>query len=317
MDLSSLMGGAGGAGGPPVDDGLIDNSETITISSLALLKMLKHARSGVPLEVMGLMLGEFVDEYTIRVVDVFAMPQSGTGVSVEAVDPVYQTKMMDMLKQTGRPEMVVGWYHSHPGFGCWLSSVDVNTQQSFERLHPRAVAVVVDPIQSVKGKVVIDAFRSIPAQSIMTGQEPRQSTSNVGHLNKPSIQALIHGLNRHYYSIGINFRKTELEQSMLLNLHKQNWTDGLRLTDFEEHKKCNEESMTRMLALAGAYNKSVQEESTLSAQELKTRHVGKQDPKRHLEDAVEQAMGRNILQSLSTALQLSGNGKEASITEVQ
>ena len=37
-----------------------------------------------------------------RVVDVFAMPQSGTGVSVEAVDPVYQTKMMDMLKQTGR-----------------------------------------------------------------------------------------------------------------------------------------------------------------------------------------------------------------------
>lgn len=54
---------------------------------------------------------------------------SGTGVSVEAVDDVFQTKMMDMLKQTGRPEMVVGWYHSHPGFGCWLSSVDVNTQQ--------------------------------------------------------------------------------------------------------------------------------------------------------------------------------------------
>ena len=43
------------------------------------------------------------------------------GVSVEAVDPVFQAKMLDMLKQTGRPEMVVGWYHSHPGFGCWLS----------------------------------------------------------------------------------------------------------------------------------------------------------------------------------------------------
>tara|TARA_R110002003_G_scaffold351_15_gene19010 strand:+ start:896 stop:1114 length:219 start_codon:yes stop_codon:yes gene_type:complete len=51
---------------------------------------------------MGLMLGEFVDDYTVRVVDVFAMPQSGTGVSVEAVDPVFQTKMMDMLRQTGR-----------------------------------------------------------------------------------------------------------------------------------------------------------------------------------------------------------------------
>ena len=56
----------------------------------------------MPMEVMGLMLGEFVDEYTVKVVDVFAMPQSGTGVSVEAVDPVFQTKMLDMLKQCGR-----------------------------------------------------------------------------------------------------------------------------------------------------------------------------------------------------------------------
>lgn len=54
------------------------------------------------MEVMGLMLGEFVDEYTVRVVDVFAMPQSGTGVSVEAVDHAFQTNMLDMLKQTGR-----------------------------------------------------------------------------------------------------------------------------------------------------------------------------------------------------------------------
>ena len=67
--------------------------------------MLKHcksyfkiARAGVPMEVMGLMLGEFIDEYTIRVIDVFAMPQSGTGVSVEAVDPVFQQKMTELLK---------------------------------------------------------------------------------------------------------------------------------------------------------------------------------------------------------------------------
>mgnify|MGYP002022879626 CR=1 FL=1 len=37
--------------------------------------------------------------------------------------------------------------------------------------------------------------------TVSVGQEPRQTTSNVGHLKKPSIQALIHGLNRHYYSM--------------------------------------------------------------------------------------------------------------------
>jgi 26S proteasome regulatory subunit N11 len=36
--------------------------------------MLKHGRAGIPREVMGLMLGEFVDDYTIKVVDVFGFP---------------------------------------------------------------------------------------------------------------------------------------------------------------------------------------------------------------------------------------------------
>jgi hypothetical protein len=55
----------------------------VYISSLALLKMLKHGRAGVPMEVMGLMLGEFVDDYTVRVIDVFAMPQTGTVIKIE------------------------------------------------------------------------------------------------------------------------------------------------------------------------------------------------------------------------------------------
>merc|ERR1712174_182637 len=241
-----------GAGMNPLasDSPTPDCAEKVHVSSLALLKMLKHGRAGVPMGVMGLMLGEYVDEYTVKVVDVFAMPQSGTGVSVEAVDPVFQAKMLDMLKQTGRPEMVVGWYHSHPGFGCWLSGVDINTQQSFEALSDRAVAVVVDPVQSVKGKVVIDAFRLINPQMIMLGQEPRQTTSNLGHLQKPSIQALIHGPNRHYYSMPIVYRKNEHEQQMLMNLHKSKWQDSLQIEDFAKCKQRNTESIKTMVKLA-------------------------------------------------------------------
>merc|ERR1712199_3441 len=255
--LQRLLGSQLGMnlGAAAVDAPIMDTAETIYISSLALLKMLKHGRAGVPMEVMGLMVGEFVDDYMVVVTDVFAMPQSGTGVSVEAVDPVFQMKMLEMLKQTGRPEMVVGWYHSHPGFGCWLSGVDVNTQQSFEALNARAVAVVVDPIQSVKGKVVIDAFRSINPQVVMMGQEPRQTTSNVGHIQKPSIQALIHGLNRHYYSINIAYRKNALEEKMLLNLYHEKWTAGLKLEDFKEHTQNNEATMKKMRTLATKYEK--------------------------------------------------------------
>lgn len=189
----------------------------------------------------------------------------------------------------------MGWYHSHPGFGCWLSSVDINTQQSFEQLTPRAVAVVVDPIQSVKGKVVIDAFRLINSQSLMLGQEPRQSTSNLGHLNKPSIQALIHGLNRHYYSIGIDYRKNALEENMLMNLHKHEWTEGLAMEDFKLEGARNTDRLEKLVGLAEGYEKRVKEESELSKEQLKTRYVGKVDPKKHLEQLGQQIMEDNIV----------------------
>ena len=254
------------------------------------------------MEVMGLMLGQFVDDYTVKVVDVFAMPQSGTGVSVEAVDPVFQTKMLEMLKQTGREEMVVGWYHSHPGFGCWLSGVDINTQQAFEALNPRLVSVVIDPVKSVKGKVVIDAFRLINPQTIMLGQEPRQTTSNLGHLNKPSIQALIHGLNRHYYSINISYRKNELEEKMLLNLNKNKWSEGLRLKDFDKHGDANEKVVVELKGLADKYEKAVIEEDKLTAKELLVKNVGRQDAKKHLTENVRKLMSDNIVQTLGAML---------------
>lgn len=279
-----------------------DTAETIYISSLALLKMLKHGRAGVPMEVMGLLLGKFVDDYTVTVTDVFAMPQSGTSVSVESVDPVYQRDMLELLMVTGRPEVAVGWYHSHPGFGCWLSGVDINTQQSFERLHERCVAVVVDPIQSVKGKVVIDAFRLMNPTLVMMGLEPRQTTSNIGHLNKPSIQALIHGLNRHYYNIAISYRKNELEEKMLMNLHKKKWTKGLAVAAAEGAKAASVEALERMATLSEAYAKRVAEEDTKTPEEVAIANVGKVDPKKRLEAECAALLATNIVQTAGTML---------------
>ena len=299
--IQRLLQMGGGRASDP-DTPLPDTSEQIYISSLALLKMLKHGRAGIPMEVVGLMLGEFVDDFTIKVVDVFSMPQRGNTVSIEDIDPVYQTKMLDMLKQTGRPEMVVGWYHSHPGFGCWFSGTDMNTQQSFEQLNSRAAGVVIDPIQSVKGKVVIDCFRLINPQMSMTGQEPRQTTSNIGHLNKPTITALIHGLNRHYYSIAINYKKNELEQQMLLNLHKQKWHRALRVDSYENHRLYNASAFKRLATFTKNYNTLIQDEMKLTEAEIIVKSAGKVDPKKGIENETEALLDSNILQSMGSML---------------
>jgi len=136
----------------------------------------------------------------------------------------------------------------------------------------------------------------------MLGQEPRQTTSNLGYLNKPSIQAIIHGLNRHYYSIAINYRKNELEQKMLLNLHKKKWTDGLRVEPFDQQEETNEKTIKNLLELSVNYNKAVQDEGKLSPEKLAIANVGKLDAKKHLQDDVEKLMASNIIQSMGTML---------------
>lgn len=68
-DMTRQMLSAAGGSRQPIaaqDSPIVDNAECVYISSLALLKMLKHGRAGVPMEVMGLMLGEFVDDYTVQ-----------------------------------------------------------------------------------------------------------------------------------------------------------------------------------------------------------------------------------------------------------
>ncbi|KAJ9466339.1 26S proteasome non-ATPase regulatory subunit 14-like protein [Diplonema papillatum] len=278
----------------------VDTAETVHISALALLKMLKHARAGVPMEVMGLMLGEYVDDYTVRVIDVYSMPQSGNSVSVEAVDPVFQQKMLEMLGQVGRTENCVGWYHSHPGFGCWLSSVDVSTAQSFENSTPqqRGVSVVVDPIQSVTGKVVLSAFRTISTTQSMMGIEPRQTTSNIGWLEKPSPQAMMRGLNRNYYQLPCAYRKNEAEVRMLLKVYTKGWENGLQMSPPEQVKKENLQTVSTMKRLCQEYEKMIT--SGMDADEVA--NVGKLNAKHHITAEIENVMNRNVTQVLTTML---------------
>lgn len=56
--------------------------------------------------------------------------------------PAAQLKYFAVLccypQDVGRLENIVGWYHSHPGYGCWLSGIDCSTQmlnQQFQVRH--------------------------------------------------------------------------------------------------------------------------------------------------------------------------------------
>ena len=310
FNLGGLGGLAGPQQGPPADTKMNDTSEQIYISPLSLLKMLRHGKAGIPLEVMGLMLGDYVDDYTVKCLDVFSMPQSGTETTIESIDERFQVRMVEMLKQTGRNEIVVGWYHSHPGYGCWLSSTDINTQKTFEQQVPRTVAVVVDPIQSVRGKVVIDAFRTYGDQGLDFGlalggkqTERRQTTSNLGEIKRNKGFSIKNIAKASYYSILIGYRKNDLETKMLLNLRKSSWDAGFKLS--QDSKKMDEENIKKiedMNKMSEKYVEFIEGEINKTSKEIYLESVGKYNPRDHLESTIEELVAYNLNVTLTNML---------------
>lgn len=137
----------------------------VRVSAVALIKMVMHARSGGSIEVMGLMQG-YTDGDTIVVTDAFGLPVEGTETRVNAQDDAneYMVQYLQLSRDQGsREENVVGWYHSHPGYGCWLSGIDVGTEQMQQQFNDPFVAVVIDPDRTISaGRVEIGAFRTFP-----------------------------------------------------------------------------------------------------------------------------------------------------------
>ncbi len=108
----------------------------VKISAIALIKMVAHCRSGGDIEVMGLMQGR-IDGDTMIVMDAFALPVEGTETRVTAQSEGYEymVQYTTNIENVGRLENVLGWYHSHPGYGCWLSGIDVSTQMLNQKFH--------------------------------------------------------------------------------------------------------------------------------------------------------------------------------------
>ena len=97
-----------------------------------------------------MMQGKTVGD-TFIVLDTFALPVEGTETRVNAQAEAYEymVEFVQTNKQVGRLENVVGWYHSHPGYGCWMSGIDCSTQMLNQQYQEPFLAIIIDPIRTV------------------------------------------------------------------------------------------------------------------------------------------------------------------------
>lgn len=205
----------------------------VRISAVALIKMVMHARSGGSIEVMGLMQG-YVSGTTLIITDAFRLPVEGTETRVNAHEDAnaYMVEYLSHARDQGRLENAVGWYHSHPGYGCWLSGIDVSTQSLQQAYSDPFVAVVIDPERTISaGKVEIGAFRTYPegydkgkSSTTVDGQEVGSDGFQMVPMNK--IEDFGAHSNR-YYSLEVQTYKSTLDAHLLELLWHKYWVQTL------------------------------------------------------------------------------------------
>jgi proteasome lid subunit RPN8/RPN11 len=126
------------------------------LSKVAEQKIRNHALAHAEerREVMGFLLGTVHlhrgREYTL-VRDVATTDLDATAVSVR-FDRAAFDKLFEELDGCDFRYVIVGWYHSHPSYTCFMSATDIQTQRSMfdRRFH---TAIVIDPLNRE-----IDAF---------------------------------------------------------------------------------------------------------------------------------------------------------------
>jgi proteasome lid subunit RPN8/RPN11 len=121
----------------------------VTIEGEVLRQIRQHARSNSKTEVCGVLIGEENGagmKITARIAGLNAA-QAGTYVTFtqDTWEHIYKIKDKDYPD-----ERIVGWYHSHPGFGVFLSDHDTFIHKNFFSA-PLQVAWVYDPHSDEEG----------------------------------------------------------------------------------------------------------------------------------------------------------------------
>lgn len=115
----------------------------------ALQDMIGHGSAEANREVGGILLGQFMQVPQgplTRVDDIIIADSAEASLTHVTFTHESWAEIHRQLDDRTDGLRIVGWYHTHPGFGPFLSGQDLFIQRNFFR-HPLHLALVLDPVQ--------------------------------------------------------------------------------------------------------------------------------------------------------------------------
>lgn len=121
----------------------------VAIAAHVVQRIHRHARSSMSAEICGVLIGEEANGITVveAAIEGEGASQGGAHVTFtqDAWEHIYSVKDKEYAEKR-----IVGWYHSHPGFGIFLSQHDLFIHENFFS-SPAQIAWVYDPHSDEEG----------------------------------------------------------------------------------------------------------------------------------------------------------------------
>lgn len=129
------------------------DSPDILLDPEVHLQIEKFAATDTSRELGGVLLGELITDGARPLVKIHAAIEAkhteAVHTSVKFTHATWDD--INQVKDEKYPDLrIVGWFHTHPGFGIFLSRWDMFIQENFFNL-PWQVAYVVDPVSKTEG----------------------------------------------------------------------------------------------------------------------------------------------------------------------
>jgi proteasome lid subunit RPN8/RPN11 len=125
-----------------------------------------HVFSSLDAEVGGVLIGHLREDGNPLVTDIIPALEAEGGRSRVTFTHEAWSVIHSTLDHSHPGEEILGWYHSHPGFGIFLSEHDLFIHRNFFG-RPEQIAIVVDPHAGSEGLFVWRAGEVVKA-----GEEP-------------------------------------------------------------------------------------------------------------------------------------------------
>ncbi len=154
---------------------------TVTCADSAWAGIETHVFSSTDREVGGILVGSIVDGVATITTSLPALAATSGSANVTFTHEVWG-QVHEAIDRDHPDERIVGWYHSHPGFGVFLSQYDTFAHSSFFE-DPAMLALVIDPHSGEAGWFAMRDGRPTEIETRRTDRDPIVSDAEVG---KPS-----------------------------------------------------------------------------------------------------------------------------------